>query len=141
MTRTLIFVLGLGAAIAFPATASASCGTTQGSFAVTCEQGVQVYRHNALSGIPQGLTPAQASLKSAQLRAKTDRLRIAAQERNSQRASIIRERELEQERYRNRILNSNFRRRSVVGYGTYGSRGSFFGRPVRIRSGSLNIQH
>ena len=147
MTRTSIFILGLGAALAFPAIASANCGTTQGSFSVTCEQGVQVFRHNAPSGIPRGLTPAQASLKSAQLRAKTDRLRIQAQERNNVRASKLREREIVQEEYRSRILNQNSRRNSFGsigfgGYGAFGSRRGFaFAQPVRIRSGSLNIQH
>ena len=94
MTRTSIFILGLAAAITFPATASASCGTMQGSFIVTCEQGVQVYRHNALSGVPAPMTQAQADLKIEQSRAKTARQRISAQARTDARNANLREREL-----------------------------------------------
>ena len=147
MTRTSIFILGLSAALAFPAVASANCGTIQGSFSVTCPHGVQVIRHNAPSGIPRGLTPAQASLQAAQLQAKTNRLRIKSQERNSIRAAELREREIVQDEFRSRIINQNIRRRSFNsfgfgGFGSFGSRnGLTLAQPVRIRSGSLNVQH
>ena len=73
MSRNKIFIASLIAGFAFPAAASASCGTTQGSFSVTCEQGVQVYRHNALSGVPAPISQAQASLEAEQIRARTAR--------------------------------------------------------------------
>jgi len=94
MTRTSIFILGLAAAISFPTAASASCGTMQGSFIVTCEQGVQVYRHNALSGIPAPKSDARLNLEAEQIRAKTARQRIAAQSRTDARNADLREREL-----------------------------------------------
>ena len=71
MTRRLTFIFSLGAALAFPAIASANCGTIQGSFSVTCEQGVQVFRHNALSGVPRGISrlkPLCVPQKSAPIR-------------------------------------------------------------------------
>jgi len=71
MTRKTIFIAALAAAMALPAAASANCGTLQGSFAVTCEQGVQVYRHQALSSIPRGISQAQAQLEGEKIRAKT----------------------------------------------------------------------
>jgi len=78
MSRKTIFIAALAAAITFPAAASASCGTLQGSYAVTCEQGVQVYRHQALSSIPRGLSQAQAQLEAEKIRAKTAQRSIAA---------------------------------------------------------------
>jgi hypothetical protein len=63
MTRSIIFILGLSVAAAFPAAASANCGSVAGPYSVTCEQGVQVYRHNALSGIPHRLTQAEAAVQ------------------------------------------------------------------------------
>ena len=87
MTRRLTFIFSLGAALAFPAIASANCGTIEGSFSVTCEQGVQVFRHNALSGVPRGISQAEASVRSAEIRANTDRLRIESQERADLRAT------------------------------------------------------
>lgn len=140
MTRTSIFILGLAAAISFPTAAAAQCGTTQGSFAVTCERGVQVYRHNALSGIPAPLSHAEAHLQSAQIRAETARLRIAAQERANQRNAELRERELATEDYRARVYNRNSRRTSY-GISAYYNRGYGFARPVRIKKGSLNVQY
>ncbi len=147
MTRTLIFMFGLATATAIPAVASANCGTVQGSFSVTCEQGVQVYRHNAPSGIPRGLTQAQASLQAAQLRANTDRLRIESQERATRRAAQLREREIVQDEFRSRIVNQNIRQFSNSRFGRFGAfgggfnnSGGFFAQPVRIRTGSLNVQ-
>ena len=157
MTRTLIFMFCLATAVAFPAVASANCGTVQGSFSVTCEQGVQVFRHNAPSGIPRGLTPAEASLQAAQLRARNDRLRIESQERANQRDQRLRERELLQDEFRTEIFNRNARRFNNSSFGIgrgfrngfgggfrggfNGSRGLVFGEPFRVRTGSLNIQH
>ena len=140
MTRTSILFLGLAAAIAFPTAAAAQCGSTQGSFSVTCERGVQVYRHNALSGIPAPLSHAEANLQAAQLRAKTERLRIASQDRANQLGADLRERELAIEDYRARVYNRNTRRNAYA-VGTYGNRGYNFARPVRIRKGSLNVKH
>ena len=66
----------------------------KGSFVVTCEQGVQVYRHNALSGIPAPMTQAQALVKAEQIRAKTARQQIAAQSRADARNADLQERAL-----------------------------------------------
>jgi len=51
MKRSFI-ILSLIGTLAIPATAMANCNTTSGSYAVSCEKGVQVYRHQALSPIP-----------------------------------------------------------------------------------------
>lgn len=110
MTRRLTFIFSLGAALAFPAIASANCGTIQGSFSVTCEQGVQVFRHNALSGVPRGISQAEATVRSAEIRANTDRLRIESQERADRRDQNLREQELTQDDIRTRIFDRNTRR-------------------------------
>lgn len=150
MTRTTIFTLALGAALAFPTVASATCGTMQGSFFKSCEQGVQVYRHNALSGVPAPLSAAEASLEGEKIRAKTARVAIASQDRANARNADLRNRELSLEDYRSRIYNRTTRRNSYYGsgygsygaFGTYGARGYNFGTPTtRIRKGSLNIKH
>ena len=127
MTRRLTFIFSLGAALAFPAIASANCGTIEGSFSVTCEQGVQVFRHNALSGVPRGISQAEASVRSAEIRANTDRLRIESQERADLRDQRLRERELVQDDIRTRIFNRNSRRfTNSFGFGNgRGFRGGF----------------
>ena len=143
MSRNKIFIASLIAGFAFPAAASASCGTIQGSFSVTCEQGVQVYRHNSLSGVPAPLSAAEASLEGERIRAKTARENLAAQQRDSARNARLREREQALDLYQTRIYDNLTRRRSFTrnrfgAYGTYGARGYSFGTPVRVRSGSVN---
>lgn len=141
MTRTSLFFASLALTIAMPATAVAHCGTTQGSFAVTCEQGVKVYRHNAMSGIPAPISQAEAFLEAEQIRAKTARAQIASQDRANALAAGLRQRELAIEDYRARIEDRFTRRTSSFPIGSYYNRGFSFGRPVRIRKGTLKVQN
>lgn len=136
MTRTKIFAATLVATIALPAAASAHCGTMQGSFAVTCERGVQVYRHQALSSLPRGLTQAQAQVQVAKINQKTAQRQIAAQERASVRANKLQSRELAIEDYRARVLDRSLRNRSfgysssrLLGYNS--GLGSL--QPIRVK--------
>jgi len=131
MTRKTIFIAALAAAMALPAAASANCGTLQGSFAVTCEQGVQVYRHQALSSIPRGISQAQAQLEGEKIRAKTAQRQIAAQERANRRDIELRRRELALEDYRTRIFDANLRNRRRS-FGLRSNSGFGFGSGVRI---------
>ncbi len=141
MTRTSIFIIGLGAALSFPGVASATCGTMQGSYAVTCERGVQVYRHQALSGIPAPITQAEASIQAAQIRAETAEKRLAFEERASKRDADLRDRELGIEDYRARVYNQKLNRTSRYN-NSYGNRsfGGGYGsgyntrQPVRVRT-------
>ena len=136
MTRTTRFIAILAASLALPAAASAHCGTTQGSFAVTCENGVQVYRHNAPSAIPQGLSVAQAQLEAAKLRAKTAQSQINANARAQSRKADQKDRALAIEDYRARIYDRNTRGRNIGYAGGYGLPGYGFARPIVINSGS-----
>jgi len=132
MSRTSILIVSLTAAMTFPAVASAHCGTTQGSFAVTCEQGVKVYRHNAPSALPRGLSAAQASLEAEKLRQSTAQSRIEAQARSQAAMNALRQRELDIKEYRARISARNARRSGYVygvGYGGYR-----LARPIRVRA-------
>ena len=122
MTRKTIFIAALAAAIALPTAASANCGTIQGSFAVTCEQGVQVFRHQALSSIPRGLSQAQAQIEAEKIRAKTAQRSIAAQERADIRAANLQRRELAIEDYRARIFD-----RALRNNRSFGLRNNSFG--------------
>lgn len=140
MTRTSLFILGLAVATAFPTAATANCGTTQGSFAVTCERGVQVYRHQALSGIPAPMSQAEAMLEAEEIRAKTARQQIAAQSRAAARAADLRERELAIEDYRARVYDRNTRRRSYF-VTDYGYNGFGFARPARSRFAARRGKH
>jgi len=141
MTRKTIFIAALAAAIALPAAASANCGTIQGSFAVTCEQGVQVYRHQALSSIPRGLSQAQAQLQAEQIRAQTAQRAISAQERADIRANNLQRRELALEDYRTRIFDNALRRRSSFGLRSRGFNNGIGGfnsgiglvQPIRVQ--------
>lgn len=141
MTRISIFFASLALSVAMPATAAAQCGTTQGSFAVTCEQGVNVYRHNSLSGVPAPISQAEAFLEAEQIRARTARAQIRSQDRANALAADLRQRELAIEDYRARIEDRFTRRRTAVPIGSFYNRGFSFGRPVRIRKGTLNVQN
>ncbi len=136
MTRMKIFAATFAAAIALPAAASAQCGTMQGSFAVTCERGVQVYRHQALSSIPRGLSQAQAQIEVAKINQQTAQRQIAAQERASLRANALQRRELAIEDYRARIFDRALRNRSF-GFtrSRFGGFNSGFGtvQPIRVQ--------
>jgi len=141
MTRKTIFIAALVAAFALPAAASANCGTIQGSYAVTCEQGVQVFRHQALSSIPRGLSQAQAQIEAEKIRAKTAQRSIAAQERADIRANNLQRRELALEDYRTRIFDANLRNRrsfglrnnSGFGFGSGFGTGIGLVQPIRVQ--------
>ena len=128
MTRTSLFLLGLGAALAFPTVASAHCGSNQGSFSVTCERGVTVYRHNALSSIPQGISQADAQLEVEKIRAKTARARIESEERISIRRADTRERKAVESRSRFRTDRNG--RRIFGGIQAFGFNDIGFGGPI-----------
>lgn len=136
MTRIKRFLAVVAMTAALPTAAAAQCGTLQGSFAVTCERGVQVYRHQALSGMPAPLSQAESNLKAEQLRQETARARIQAQARANARAAKLRERELALEDYRARVFDRTARRTSFP-IGAFGAGGYQFAQPVRVRSGSL----
>jgi len=141
MTRISIFIAALTLSVAIPATAAAHCGTTQGSFAVTCEQGVKVYRHNAPSGIPAPISQGEAYLKAEKIRARTAQARLDAQARANAREADLRERELAIEDYRTRVFDRTARRTSFPIGAYYTNRGFQFAQPVRIRKDSLNVQY
>lgn len=130
MNRTTIFIAATVAALALPAAASANCGTMQGSYAVTCEQGVQVFRHQALSSIPQGLSAQQTQLEAEKIRAQTARAQIASNDRIAAANTKLRERELALDDFNARtdsrfLRNSdNFRNNN---FGSGFGNNSFFG--------------
>lgn len=128
MTRAKIFIAALSVAIALPTAASAHCGTTQGSFAVTCEKGVQVYRHQALSPFPRGLSRADAQLEVEKMRQETAQMGIAANARAQAANAKLREREIAIQDYRARVYDRNTRGQSYVSYGGgYGYGSGFAG--------------
>lgn len=143
MTRTKVFIATLAAAVAFPVAASANCGTIKGSFAVTCEQGVQVYRHQSLSPIPLGLSQAQAQVEIAKINQQTANRQIAAQERANIRSIEQQRRELALEDYRSRIFDrallSNRRsfglrnNRIGTGFGSGFNSGLGLVQPIRVQ--------
>lgn len=117
MTRATIFTAVLTATIALPAAASAHCSSIEGSFAVTCEQGVQVFRHQALSSFPRGLSKAETQLEIEKLRRETALENIAANERAQAVNAQLRDRELAIQDYQARVYDRNTRGRSYVSYG------------------------
>lgn len=137
MIRAGILTLAI---LALPMTAAAHCGSSQGSFSLNCESGVKVYRHNAQSSLPAGPTAAQTQLNIAKLRQQTAEKRIRA-ERNAQAEQAdLRAQEIENERYRNRILQHDRARRSGrfssgfgFGSGQYYGGGYSLGRAVNVR--------
>ncbi len=132
-TNVTLFLTSLAVTLAVPAVAAAHCGSTQGSFAVSCEQGIQVYRHNAPSSRPRGLSQAQVQLKSEKIRQETELARIAANERAQAQSNALRQRELDIEDYRARVDARDLRGRSFGGGYGYHQRGYTIARPIRVR--------
>lgn len=133
MIRATILTVAL---LAIPGVASAHCGGTQGSFAVTCETGVTVYRHKAPFMIPAGPTSAQTQLEIAKLRQQTALARIAADRQTQSENSDLRRQEIAQEEYRNRVYQARSARRNRgygVGYGGYYG-GYTLARPLTVRT-------
>jgi hypothetical protein len=50
--KSTILILA-ASALLFPVQAMAACGTVSGPYSVSCEQGVQIYRHNTKSVSPR----------------------------------------------------------------------------------------
>lgn len=134
MTRTTIFIAALTAAVALPSAAAAHCSSQQGSFTVTCEQGVTVFRHRALSSIPQGLSAADARIEIEKLRQETAQAKIDVDARAHARNAKLRERELAIADYSARANARYSGRRYYTpyggGYGNYNLAG--------YRSGPVN---
>jgi hypothetical protein len=89
------------AALAFvlPAQALAACGQTSGSYVVTCEKGVQVYRHQAKSATPQLMqTNNSAASSSARgynataLQLEARRIKIEERRQAAEQSDLIRTR-------------------------------------------------
>jgi hypothetical protein len=73
-------------AFVLPAQAQAACGQSNGSYVVSCEKGVQVYRHQAKSATPQMMySPNSATARAEQRNAATalqlEARRVAIEER------------------------------------------------------------
>ena len=126
------------AAMALPNMAFAHCGGhghSKGSFKVSCEAGVQVYRHNALQA-PRLDPNAQARIEVARInrRAQQDvnasRERIAAQNaqiraRRAATDEFFRRSLVEQPSNLSRLSGFNFNRNFNSGFGFVGRRNQF----------------
>jgi len=86
------------------------------------------YRHNALSSIPQGISPAQAQLEAAKIRAKTAQARIESEERISSRKAETRERKAADSQSRFRTDRNG--RRIFGGIQAFGFNDIGFGGPI-----------
>ena len=144
MTRTIVFIASLAAAIVLPTSAAAHCSVQQGSFTVTCEQGVTVFRHQALSSIPQGISAADAGIEIEKLRQKTAQSKINAKARAQARNAKLRERELAIADYSARVQDRISRRRNIYylpygnGYNGYGFSGFQTVPSGNARTGNRN---
>lgn len=82
---TSLSVAIIGAAFALPTTAFAACGQINGSFAVTCESGVKVYRHQAKSSVPNAVAYGYAQPRYS---ASADRRQDVALQLEARRVTI-----------------------------------------------------
>ena len=126
------------AALALPNIASASCGQTKGSFNVSCESGVQIYRHNALKA------PSISPSLSARLDAQRDNNRvqreaIASRERIANQNAQLERRRIASDRFFQRSLvetPSNLARLGGNGFNNNGFNNfGFDGRRITTRFG------
>ncbi len=124
MTRTTIFIASLIAALAFPAIASASCGTSEGSFTVTCEKGVKVFRHNSLSARPRGLSASRLKAKAIEARQDADKARLESKDRYNLRKLALQERALDIKERQLEVSQRSTRRRFAYS----------IARPIRVKS-------
>lgn len=94
MTRLslkLIAAMSLLLAFTLPTQAQAHCASMSGSYVVTCEKGVKVYRHQAKSTLPRSLSSnTQASTQSS---AQAERRAAVAQQLEARRISIAERRQ------------------------------------------------
>lgn len=125
--KTMSIALIAGA-FALPTQAFAGCGQMNGSFAVSCESGVKVYRHQAKSSVPVAVTYGYVQPRysaSAERRAdvalqlEARRVRIEERRQRAEETDLIRTQ---------RGFNRGFANRRFVAFG--GARG---GRLTRVR--------
>lgn len=109
-------------AMAMPVTASAGCAPQHGSFKVSCENGVTVYRGQINSLRNAGPSAAQAQLKIAKMQQDTARRKIAADRATAREMAALRGQELDNQRSfaRRQFSQSSSRYRNR---GRYGYRG------------------
>lgn len=92
--KVLSLKLAASAAIMFtfavPTQASAHCSKVSGSYVVTCEKGVAVYRHQAKSALPMSLTRSSGQSQSS---AKADQRAAVAQQLEARRIRIAEKRQ------------------------------------------------
>ena len=131
------------ALMSLPTTAFAYCGNSaDGNFSVNCQNGVKVFRHNAPSSIPVGRSAASTQLEIAKIRQETELRRIQADRRSQAEIADLRRLEIENERFRNRIIqHRSFGRTRFVnqgfGFSNFNGFSNFdgfrAGRPVNVR--------
>ncbi len=134
MIRAGIIAIAL---MTLPTTAFAHCANgADGNFSVNCESGVKVFRHNAPSAIPVGRSAASTQLEIAKIRQETELRRIQAQRRSQAELAELRRLEIENERFRNRIIQHrgvNRTRFINQGFGFSNFNRIRPGRPVTVR--------
>jgi len=126
------------ACMAVPNMALAHCnghGQQEGSFKVSCEAGVKVYRHQALQ-LPRIDQNAQARIEVARINRRTQQDANASRERIARQNAAIRARRaasdeffqrslVEQPENLSRLSGYNFNRRFDNGFGFVGRRNVF----------------
>lgn len=124
MTRLslkIIAAMSLLFAFALPAQAQAHCAAMNGSYVVTCEKGVKVYRHQTKSALPRSLSSnAQAS---PQLSAQAERRAAVAQQLEARRISIAERRQKADATHQMRQRQATSRRSYNRRYVTFAGRG------------------
>lgn len=81
-------------AFALPTQALANCGSASGSYVVSCESGVKVYRHQAKSPLPASLSNPNRQTQSDR---QADRRAAVAQQLEARRISIEERRQAAEE--------------------------------------------
>lgn len=118
--NSTVLILAVSALL-FPLQAVANCGTMSGPYSVSCEQGVQIYRHSAKSITPR-TTRADFTQREA-IEASRQQALIDTQLKS--RLITVKEREqlaLERDliRRRSRLVGSRYSSYNGYGYRRYG---------------------
>lgn len=108
--KTAVIIGAMILGVCVPTTAWAGCGSAGGSYNVSCEKGVKVYRHQAKNLRSVGLTAAQTRLKIAKMQQQTQRQAIAASRATARENAALRSKQIDSQRdsYRRATATSRY---------------------------------
>ena len=117
--KITILILAVSA-ILFPIQSMAACGTVSGPYSVSCEQGVQVYRHNTKSVTPRTSQAAYSQRNAVEVARQQALINTQLQSRVEEREQLALERDLIRRRSQT-LVGSRFSTYNGYGFNRFGT--------------------